>query len=291
MPIHPLAYGSSLGPAGFLYGPHQGADLGIGQVDISQKGGSERMLLTESFPSDGMDLLGLPINVSRVFQHPQAKAVKHPVRGPAGHDDPFLLVDGLLQQCRHGGTAGDHEPVIQAVFRDGFLRAFHDAGTSVNPHDLPGKPPGMGTQFLNRVDRDIFRYHKPDTGAVVYLPEDFQLTIVFLKIIGMGHRHPTVHEHVSLASCQRGEYGGDVRIQKFGPVSLFREDLLGQIGDRYPFRPIRVGDADFLVGYVTAREEYRDGQQGREKYRSVSHNHSVFYYMCHSFCFFEPFPA
>ena len=63
MPIHPLAYGSSLGPAGFLYGPHQGADLGIGQVDISQKGGSERMLLTESFPSDGMDLLGLPINV------------------------------------------------------------------------------------------------------------------------------------------------------------------------------------------------------------------------------------
>ena len=37
MPVHPLAYGSSLGPAGFLYGPHQGADLGIGQVDISLK--------------------------------------------------------------------------------------------------------------------------------------------------------------------------------------------------------------------------------------------------------------
>ena len=35
--IHPLAYGHRLGSTGFFYGSHQGADLGIGQVDISLK--------------------------------------------------------------------------------------------------------------------------------------------------------------------------------------------------------------------------------------------------------------
>ena len=88
-------------------------------MDISQKGGSERILLTEPLPGNGMDLLGIPINVLGIFQHPQAEAVKHPVRGPSSHDDPFLLVDSLLQQCRHGGTAGDHEPIVQAI-PDGF---------------------------------------------------------------------------------------------------------------------------------------------------------------------------
>ena len=110
----------------------------------------------------------------------------------------------------------------------------------------------MTAQLLYHMDWDIFGHHKTDTGTVVYLPEDFQFTIVFPEIIGMGHRQPAVHEHVCLTSCQRSEYGSYVRIQKFYSVSLLRENLLGQIGDRYPFGPVRIGYTDFLVRNVTA---------------------------------------
>ena len=46
----------------------------------------------------------------------------------------------------------------------------------------------MTAQLLYHMDWDIFGHHKTDTGTVVYLPEDFQFTIVFPEIIGMGHR-------------------------------------------------------------------------------------------------------
>lgn len=35
MLIHPLAYSSCLGSTGFLYAPHQGADLAVGEMDVS----------------------------------------------------------------------------------------------------------------------------------------------------------------------------------------------------------------------------------------------------------------
>jgi len=35
MLVYSPVYGSSLGLTGFLYGPHQGADLAVGEMDVS----------------------------------------------------------------------------------------------------------------------------------------------------------------------------------------------------------------------------------------------------------------